>query len=40
MAKNPAYQCSRHKTRGFNPWVGEDSLEQKTATHAVTISCA
>ena len=22
--KEPAYQCRRHKRRGFNPWVRKD----------------
>ena len=32
--KEPACQCRRHKRYGFNPWVGEDPLEEGMAMHS------
>ena len=35
--KELACQFRRHKRCGFDPWVGEDSLEEKMAVHASVL---
>ena len=32
--KESACQCRRLKRRGFDPWIGEDPLEEEMATHS------
>ena len=32
--KESTFQCRRHKTRGFDPWVGKIPLEKTMATHS------
>ena len=36
--KEPAWQCRRHKSHGFDPWVGKDSLEEKMAIHSSILA--
>ena len=31
--KEPAYQCRKHKRCRFDPWVGEDRLQDEMAAH-------
>ena len=36
--KEPACQCSRHRRHGFDPWVGEDPLEEEMTTHSSILA--
>ena len=36
--KEPACQCWRHKSHGFDPWVRKDSLVEKMATHSSILA--
>ena len=36
--KEPICQYRRHKIRGFDPWFGEDPLEEGTATYSSILA--
>ena len=36
--KEPAYQCGRLKRCWFDPWVGEDPLQEGMATYSSVLA--
>ena len=38
MVKNPPAQCRGLERRGFDPWMGEDPLEEEMTTHSSILA--
>ena len=38
VVKNPPAQCRGLERRGFDPWMGEDPLDEDMATHSIVLA--